>query len=116
MRIIQDFHCNPDVQKNIYEIIKSIKKDSKSMIVIGAEGTPVSRIDTGILDAIKDAKIKNTIIQNLLRSGKLKGEELFMLYEKPENIELYGLENSEIYNQNFKLIIKSQELNKYHHR
>ncbi|MFC1567029.1 hypothetical protein ACFL4A_04225 [bacterium] len=109
--IIQDFHCNPDVQKNIYKIIKSITEHVKSFIVIGAEGTPVSRIDTGILDAIKDTKIKNTIIQNLLSSGKLKGEELFMLYEKPEDIELYGLENSEIYNQNFKLLLKSQENN-----
>src|SRR5574344_1923658 len=66
--LIQDLHCDEEVQKNISKILEEIKKEyGKNFKEIGIEGTPVSEIKTDKIKEIKDKKIRTGIINGLKR-------------------------------------------------
>ena len=96
---IQDFHCNPDVQKNISDIISTFvdRYDIKSIYLEGGYG----KINTKWLSDIKDENIRTQLIKALLENGSLTGAEYFSATNPSKNINLYGMETENIYKENF---------------
>ena len=96
---IQDFHCNPSVQKNISDIISSLVKkyNINSVYVEGGYGN----INTKWLSDIKDENIKTQLIKVLLENGSLTGAEYFSATNPSSNINIYGIEKESVYKENF---------------
>ncbi|MDD5020581.1 MAG: metallophosphoesterase [Endomicrobiaceae bacterium] len=93
---IQDLHANPSVQKNIAKIIDNLDKNY-GVDKILVEGAPFSKLDTGIIDAVKEYNLSNL----LLNDGILSGTEYYLAnYNK--NTPVYGLENWDTYLSNVK--------------
>jgi hypothetical protein len=104
--VIADLHCNPKVQKNISKIIETIQTKNKiNKIFIGVEGNN-GKLNTKFLNSIPNGKFKNKFINYLLNNGYISGWELYSIYN-PEKINLLGLEDKQIYLQNFKSLYKS---------
>ena len=96
---IQDFHCNPSVQKNISDILSTLveKYNIKSVYVEGGYGN----INTKWLSDIKDENIKTQLIKVLLENGSLTGTEYFSAINPSSNISIYGIEKESVYKENF---------------
>ena len=96
---IQDFHCNPSVQKNISDIISTLveKYNIKSVYVEGGYGN----INTKWLSDIKDENIRKQLINVLLENGSLTGTEYFSAINPSANINIYGIEEEIVYKKNF---------------
>ncbi|WP_413854137.1 DUF1722 domain-containing protein, partial [Candidatus Ruminimicrobium bovinum] len=96
---IQDFHCNPSVQKNISDIISTLveKYNIKSVYVEGGYGN----INTKWLTDIKDENIRTKLMQTLLENGSLTGAEYFSATNPSSNINIYGMEQESVYKENF---------------
>ncbi|HBU69213.1 MAG TPA: hypothetical protein DEE98_02395 [Elusimicrobia bacterium] len=107
---IQDLHCHPEVQKNIYEIIRLF--DSRFGINrVLVEGAPSGRVDTGILSSIPGEKLRTNTLSTLLDKGLISGAEYYSVVENKD--KLYGLEQWDMYRQNLsriqKLFAKKEE-------
>ncbi|MBN1621359.1 MAG: 6-phosphofructokinase [Endomicrobiales bacterium] len=100
---IQDLHCHAEVQKNICKIIEFF--DSKYGVNrIFIEGAPAGKVDTSLLNVIKDEKLKNKALNALLEKGLLGGAEYYSIIHDKD--ELYGTEDWKTYNSNIHLITK----------
>ncbi len=99
--LIQDLHCHPEVQKNIYEIIKLF--DNKYGVEkILVEGAPNSKINPILFETIPDKNLKISLLDNLLDKGLISGAEYYeSLYNKGK---LYGLEDWQVYKENYERI------------
>ncbi len=105
---IQDLHCHPEVQKNIYEIIKLF--DNKYNISkIFVEGAPEGKIDIKILSSIPDREIKNMTLDSLLNKGLISAAEYYSIVNNKD--KLYGVEKWDTYLSNYNRI-KNIILNK----
>ncbi|MFC1546220.1 protein kinase [bacterium] len=106
--LIEDLHCNPNVQRNISSIISSIKNTFQNQFsIIGLEGTPNVEINTNFLGAIPVKKIKNKVVNYFVDRGYISGAELYMINNNPEHIHLFGLENSIVYDNGFMSLYRS---------
>lgn len=94
---IQDLHCNPEVQKNIFNIVRLIDT-LHGVNKIYVEGAPVGNVDTSLLGSIPDKELKNKTIDILLNKGLLTGAEYYALKSNKE--KLYGLEAWSVYSNN----------------
>ncbi|MDR0676295.1 MAG: hypothetical protein LBF97_04575, partial [Elusimicrobiota bacterium] len=104
--IIQDLHCNLKVQEDIYKMIKEIKNlNKKNLKVIGVEGS-YERIDTSILNFIKNKEQKTKIVKYLFKKGYITGAEYYKIFEK-ENVDLIGLEEKEMYEENLEILYET---------
>lgn len=93
---VQDLHCDYFVQKNISSLIEELSKNYKidTVFVEGGIGT----INTEILSQI-NSQYKKTVLENLLKSGKLTGSEYYnALNDKTDFLK--GVEDKETYLQN----------------
>ncbi|MFC1566997.1 protein kinase [bacterium] len=103
---IQDLHCNEQAQRNIAEIInitqKHFQNDCK---IIGMEGS-FGQIDTSIIGAIPNQRIKQNIINTYLKSGDLSGAEIYNI-NNPDKVVLQGIEDKDMYFYNFEKLYKS---------
>ena len=97
---IQDLHCHPQVQKNISKIIGELatKYNLKKVYVEGGYG----EIDTSWIETIRDEKIKEEVIEKLLKEGILTGSEYYKLTSKGSGVELKGLDEERIHKDNLK--------------
>lgn len=105
---IQDLHCDYFVQKNISGIIDEISKkhDIDAVYVEGGIGN----IDTGLLANI-NPQYKQTILNMLLKDGKLTGTEYYSAINSKTNL-LKGAEDKDTYLKNINrlaAIIKAKE-------
>ncbi len=93
---IQDLHCDYSVQKNIYNIIDELceKYNIENIYAEGGIGTA----DFGILGDINPA-YKKTILENLLKSGRLTGAEYYTVLNNKQGF-LKGVENEKSYKKN----------------
>ncbi|MBO7431957.1 MAG: hypothetical protein J6U02_03565 [Elusimicrobia bacterium] len=114
---IQDLHCHPQTQRNISKIIGQIadKYNLKSIYVEGGYGN----IDTSWLNQIKDENIRKQVIEKLVEDGLLTGGEYYKLTNNNEAVELKGIDEEKLHQDNIKrlsLIMEKQdkykELNK----
>ncbi|MFC1485010.1 hypothetical protein ACFL5N_00980 [bacterium] len=105
--LIQDVHCNAGVQENISKIIDSIQKEyGKDFKVVGVEGTPTQKIDTSALSIIPDKDIRENIVRYFVDRGYITGAEWYAIMN-PNKVELRGLEDDELYIQNFTSLYNS---------
>ena len=94
---IQDLHCHPQVQKNIYKLLEYI--DTKYGInKIMVEGAPSGKVDTSILSSIPDEKIKQQTLDGLMEKGLISGAEYYTAVKKQD--KLYGIEEWTKYQEN----------------
>ena len=91
---IQDLHCQADVQKNIYDIIKIFDKDSRVSKVY-LEGAPAGKLDPLFVTSIPDEKVRQKTIDKLMSSGLMSGAEYYRLKDNQDKV--YGLEDWAVY-------------------
>lgn len=94
---IQDLHCNPEVQRNISQIIASFA-EKRPISKIFLEGAPAGKLDTSLLSAIPDSTIRARAMERLLGAGLLSGAEYYTVTEGQD--ALYGLEQWDFYLEN----------------
>ena len=99
---IQDLHSDENTQKNIISILEFLSDNYniKNVYLEGAYGN----LDFGWLNVIKDEKLKKTVADNLLKEGKITGTEYFGLFEQNKNIFFKGLEEEQVYKDNFYIL------------
>ena len=106
---IQDMHCNPEVQKNISEILRAIDEKIGIEKVI-LEGVPQGHIKQNALEALPES-VKYNVVENLFEKGLVSGSELYSLYGGKNN--LYGAENWDEYVPNLYLAAELTGKSKY---
>ncbi len=96
--IINDLHSQSFAQKNIYSIIKYIKSeiDIDKIFIEGASKEKVNY--SAITDIKKD--IRQSLLNKMLNKGLVSGTEYFCY---TTNTELYGIEDSILYDETLKL-------------
>ncbi|MHB9154448.1 MAG: hypothetical protein ACYC5N_01995, partial [Endomicrobiales bacterium] len=94
---IQDLHCHPEVQKNIARILAMLDKKYK-LPKVYLEGA-VGSVDTSLLNAVEDGRIRQGVISALLEKGQLTGAEYYSLNSRRFDV-IQGLENGALYRQN----------------
>ncbi|MDR1941331.1 MAG: hypothetical protein LBQ47_03305, partial [Endomicrobium sp.] len=92
---IQDLHCNPQVQRNIAEILKGLQ-EKYGLNAIYAEGA-YSDINTAWLKDIDKDK-QPALLDALLNSGRLSASEYYCALS--ENQTIKGLEDAQIHSSN----------------
>ncbi|MCL2800078.1 MAG: hypothetical protein FWD54_07410, partial [Endomicrobia bacterium] len=93
--LIQDLHCHYDTQVKISELLRNIsKQDNFNKIFVEGASADI----TGSFIKSLPENIKNPLIENLLKEGKLNGAEYFFLTNDTV-VPLYALENEELYSQ-----------------
>ena len=107
---IQDLHCHPQTQRNIAKIIGQIadKYKLKKVYVEGGYGD----IDVSWLNFIKDENIRKQAIEKLVEEGILTGSEYYKLTSGNETIQLKGIDEKKLHQDNIKrlsLIIENQD-------
>ena len=101
---IQDAHSNFGAQKSIANILDSLVSNYnvKLVAIEGSEGY----IDTTLLQALPDKKIKEEAADYLMKQGRISAGEFFsIMSEKP--VGVYGIENSSLYVENVKAFRKT---------
>ncbi|MDR1695858.1 MAG: metallophosphoesterase [Endomicrobium sp.] len=93
---IQDLHCNPEVQKNISQIISSLdEKIGLDKVIL--EGVPDGKVKNNVFLSLPD-NLKYPVVENLLNEGFLTGVELYSVENNKDNV--YGVENWQLYLEN----------------
>ncbi|MDD4166523.1 MAG: hypothetical protein PHN29_05830, partial [Endomicrobiaceae bacterium] len=96
---IQDLHSHAETQKNISTILEILDKKYglERVYVEGAYG----EVNTKWLSGVKDKKIKEEILNNMLESGRLTGSEYYAVESGRERV-IEGIEDKKIYVDNLK--------------
>ncbi|MDR1941084.1 MAG: hypothetical protein LBQ47_02015 [Endomicrobium sp.] len=92
---IQDLHCNPKMQRNISEILKSLEV-RYGLQDIYAEGA-YSNVSAAWINEIDEDK-KKAFIDAFLNSGRLSGSEYYSVMSDGKMIK--GLEDSTLHSSN----------------
>jgi hypothetical protein len=109
--LIQDLHCDPIVQKNIYNVLNNLGKQYKDKkMVLGIEGSPYVKINTTLFSKIPNENVKNKVIDYFLQNADITGAEKYAILNY-KNISLYGIENYDEYIKNFKSLCESEKYN-----
>ncbi|MDD3053961.1 MAG: metallophosphoesterase, partial [Endomicrobiaceae bacterium] len=107
---IQDLHSNPSVQKNISKIIDTFDKNyGVSKILI--EGAPYGKINTKVIDLLREYDIYK-ISNSLLNKGLFTGTEYYISNDN-KDVQVYGLEEWNIYLSNIKRAAEIQQNDEY---
>ncbi|MFH1877981.1 MAG: hypothetical protein ABH883_04165, partial [Candidatus Omnitrophota bacterium] len=96
---IQDCHSSLTAQYSIMEILQNLLQNY-DVNVIGVEGG-AGYIDTSVLSSLPDEGIKEKTAAYLMKNGRLSAGEFFSVMNKNE-VALYGVEDSELYQENLK--------------
>jgi len=99
--IIEDAHCNYEVQNNIMNMLKDFLADERSKLFVGVEGGLYGEIDTNTLRVMNDKKKDRDYVFQLLQEGKVCGVE-YLHFIRGGDFTLFGVEDPEIYSENVK--------------
>ncbi|MBU2063244.1 MAG: hypothetical protein KKF93_02495, partial [Candidatus Omnitrophica bacterium] len=97
---IQDAHCNYEAQTNIANILDLLVTEY-GLTVAGVEGS-VGRLQTELFSTFPEDAIREQAADYFVREGKMSGMEALAIakgFEYP--LALYGIENNELYENNF---------------
>ncbi|WP_413853440.1 class II fructose-bisphosphate aldolase, partial [Candidatus Ruminimicrobium bovinum] len=100
---IQDFHMHPGVQQNINSIIKALV-DNYSVKNVYLEGA-YDTVNTNWLSNIANPDLKNAIINQLMKDGKLTGAEIYSVNNDKQNFIL-PLEDKKLHKENIGRLAK----------
>ncbi|MFC2061993.1 RdgB/HAM1 family non-canonical purine NTP pyrophosphatase, partial [Elusimicrobiota bacterium] len=101
--IIQDYHANYKVQKNISAMLKHINEEY-GIEKIGVEGSS-SEVDVSLLASAPEKEIKHAVCEFFMEKGTLTGPEEFISTQKTP--VLYGLEDQELYEKDKEILLSS---------
>ncbi len=104
---IQDLHSDENTQKNIASILDFLVKNYNVQNIY-FEGA-IGDLDFGWLNSIEDEKLKKNIADKLLGDGKITGAEYFGFFNKNKDILFKGLEEENVYKENFVILGKMYE-------
>jgi hypothetical protein len=96
---IQDLHSHAQMQRNIERIIEILAKkyNVKHIFVEGA----YKKVDVSWLSGIKNKKLKEKLVEQLLEDGKVTAGEYYAVKNNKTNI-LFGLEYESKHKENIK--------------
>jgi hypothetical protein len=97
---IQDAHANYEAQTNISNIIDLLVEEY-GLTVAGLEGS-VGKLQTELFSTFPEDAIRTQVSDYFIREGKLSGPEALAIskgFEYP--LVLYGIEDKELYDNNF---------------
>ncbi|MFC1566369.1 tetratricopeptide repeat protein [bacterium] len=104
--IIPTIHCHPNTQTSIKQIIEKLKaKHGDTLQTIGIEGS-VGEIKLDSLQNIKSEVVRRKVLEFLATKGELFGAEVYAAIN-PGSVKVYGLEDKDVYMQNFRQLYKS---------
>ncbi|MFH1877375.1 MAG: hypothetical protein ABH883_01025 [Candidatus Omnitrophota bacterium] len=95
---IQDAHSSLSAQYSIASLLDSLVKDY-DMRVIALEGAS-GFVDTSILKTFPDKEIRENTAKFLMREGRMSAGEFFTVTHDENEIDLYGIEDDELYRAN----------------
>jgi hypothetical protein len=98
--VIEDAHCHPEVQYNIYMMLQRFIDNSDQKIVVGIEGAYVGLINTDSLHVFDDDARNKIVFDEMFKDGRLSAAEY--LHVREGNFYLYGLEDAALYKENLK--------------
>jgi selenocysteine lyase/cysteine desulfurase/tetratricopeptide (TPR) repeat protein len=98
--LLSDAHCNYDAQHNIANMLK-IFISQYNINLIAVEGAK-DIVDVSRFSKFQDEKAKEDIIDQFVKEGYVTGPEfLKIVKDKGLPFTLYGVEDTEIYKENF---------------
>ncbi|MBU4304577.1 MAG: hypothetical protein KJ893_02975 [Candidatus Omnitrophica bacterium] len=103
---IQDAHANYEAQTNIGNILDLLVQDY-GLRVAGIEGS-VGKLETELFSTFPEDEIRAQTADYFVREGKMSGPEALVIskgFEYP--LALYGIEDKELYDNNFKAFQES---------
>ncbi|MCQ9207022.1 MAG: hypothetical protein NG740_03985, partial [Omnitrophica bacterium] len=103
---IQDAHCNYYAQRKICEIIEYLNK-SYGINVINLEGGKGS-YDLSVFTDVENNQARREVSDYFLREGVINGAEFFAI-NNPDNVTLWGIEETGAYIDNLMAYRKSIE-------
>ncbi len=108
--LIQEAHVNYEIQKSIAEILKSlVQTDSLRLVLVeGGSGD----VDLSYFRHYADEKDRLEVAEHYLREGKISGEE-YLDIVSDLNMELWGIENKNLYEQNLKAFLNLEDKKKH---
>ncbi len=110
--LIQDFHANTGVQRNIAEILKYLASGKQqavsrngfpltargSLLTVFVEGAS-GPFDVSILRNVRDRKLKRQAIEHFLGLAELSGAEIAAI-ESKRPMHLWGIDDKDLYIRN----------------
>ncbi|NTV51479.1 MAG: hypothetical protein HGA76_00495 [Candidatus Firestonebacteria bacterium] len=100
--LIQDLHCNYEVQGNIRRLLGELTQKNPDLKLIAVEGA-TGIIPTRALADFPDTPGKQAVADYFMREGKLTGADVLAICDRPQ-VELFGAENRGLYAQSLSLI------------
>ncbi len=95
---IQDAHMNTSAQMNISNILKHLTWNS-DVKLIGLEGA-AGRFDAREFNSMPFPEIKQKVFTELLKEKKVTGPEYFTFIQKPSDVDVYGVDDIDLYIKN----------------
>lgn len=99
--LIQDLHCNYEVQTHIRQILGSLKARHPELDLIAVEGA-TGIVPSRELAALPDSDAKRAVTAYFMREGKITGADAFVICDQPQ-VELFGAEDPDLYQRSLKL-------------
>ncbi|MBD3380282.1 MAG: protein kinase [Candidatus Omnitrophica bacterium] len=106
---IQDAHCNRFAQQKVSDILSYLNEEyGFSLINLeGGEGP----YDLSTFTSISGEAIRQEVAEYFLEKGEINGAEFFAI-NNPDSVQLWGIENSELYLENLNVYRESLEYKK----
>ncbi|MCP4482817.1 MAG: hypothetical protein GY817_08800 [bacterium] len=96
--LINDLHCHYQVQANIADFLDFLDDTHPQGLLIGVEGNS-GLIDNNRFKFMPDGRLKNKVMDTLLKKGLITGWEKYA--DKNKSAFIYGIEDSPLYQNNF---------------
>jgi hypothetical protein len=91
---IQDAHCNYSAQKSIANMVGYLNKEYGTDLVFLEGGA--GEYNLSVFTDIPDRAIREEVADYFVREGRVTGPEFFAI-NNPEDVELVGIEDPELY-------------------
>jgi hypothetical protein len=107
--LIQDLHCNVEAQIQISQALRQIYKETgvSKVFIEGAQGW----VNTTLYQAFPNENIRRKVALEFMKMGYLTGAELALIEMGLGNkMELYGIENTGLYLENFKAFRETRQM------
>lgn len=99
--VVEDLHCNAQVQRHIAAIIGELAKTHHLRLV--AEEGACGAVDTSVLADLPLEGIKRKLSNSFLDRGWITGAEAYAIMH-PDRSDLLGLEDKALYDQSYRVL------------
>jgi preprotein translocase subunit SecA/glycosyltransferase involved in cell wall biosynthesis/tetratricopeptide (TPR) repeat protein len=103
---IKDAHDNLGAQESIVELLDNLVTNY-DVRTIAVEGT-AGYIDTSIISAFPDEKVRKEFADDLMKEGRISAAEYFSIVKDPD-VALYGIDDRALHSRNMVAFIDALE-------